>query len=141
MSMNNTMHLIYTAITETTGGRQNGIARSTDSVLDIRLSEPGSARIGTNPEQLMAAAWSASFASSMAKVARETGVNLPANVKIHAEVDLSSDDDQSIFGVRLAILLPGLERDVASSLIEESRRICPFSRATRGNVEVVFRIG
>ncbi|QND16848.1 Ohr family peroxiredoxin [Rhizobium leguminosarum] len=134
------MHLIYTAITETTGGRQNGIARSTDGVLDIRLSEPGSARIGTNPEQLMAAAWSASFASSMAKVARETGVNLPANVKIHAEVDLSSDDDQSVLGVRLAIQLPGLERDVASSLIEESRRICPFSRATRGNVEVVFRI-
>ncbi|MGO6813560.1 Ohr family peroxiredoxin [Rhizobium brockwellii] len=138
--MNNTMLLIYTAITETTGGRQNGIARSTDGVLDIRLSEPGSARIGTNPEQLMAAAWSASFASSMAKVARETGVNLPANVKIHAEVDLASDDDQSVLGVRLAIQLPGLERDVASSLIEESRRICPFSRATRGNVEVVFRI-
>lgn len=138
--MNNTMHLIYTAITETTGGRQNGIARSTDGVLDLRLSEPGSARIGTNPEQLMAAAWSASFASSMAKVAKETGVRLPANVKIHAEVDLSSDDEQSVLGVRLAIQLPGLDRAAASCLIEEARRICPFSRATRGNVEVAFRI-
>ncbi|PZM14930.1 organic hydroperoxide resistance protein [Rhizobium tubonense] len=134
------MHLIYTAITETTGGRQNGIARSTDGVLDLRLSEPGSARIGTNPEQLIAAAWSASFASSVAKVARGTGVNLPANVKIHAEVDLSLDDDQQILGVRLAIQLPGLERAVASRLIDEARRICPFSRATRGNVEVAFRI-
>jgi Ohr subfamily peroxiredoxin len=138
--MNKTMHLIYTATTETTGGRENGVARSTDGVLDIRLSDPASARIGTNPEQLIAAAWSASFASSIAQVARETGVNLPASVKIHAEVDLSSDNDELVIGVRFAIHLPGLERDVASTLIEEARRICPFSRATHGNTEVAFAI-
>ncbi|MCV9961852.1 Ohr family peroxiredoxin [Pararhizobium sp. BT-229] len=136
--MNKTMHLIYTAATKTTGGRENGVARSTDGVLDIRLSEPGSTRIGTNPEQLMAAGWSVSFASSVAQVAREAGVNLSANVKIHTEVDLSSDDDEIVIGVRLAVQLPGLERDVAATLIEEARRICPFSRATRGNVEVSF---
>lgn len=136
--MNKTVHLIYTAATETTGGRENGVARSTDGVLDIRLSEPGSTRIGTNPEQLMAAGWSVSFASSVAQVAREAGVNLSAKVKIHTEVDLSSDDDKIVIGVRLAVQLPGLERDVAATLIEEARRICPFSRATRGNVEVSF---
>lgn len=138
--MNKTMHLIYTAITETTGGRENGVARSTDGVLDIRLSDPGSSRIGTNPEQLMAAGWSASFASSVAQVARETGVNLSANVRIHTEVDLSLDDDEFVIGVRLAIELPGLEPAVAATLIEEARQICPFSRATRGNIEVDFTI-
>ncbi|WP_426130664.1 Ohr family peroxiredoxin [Pararhizobium sp. PWRC1-1] len=138
--MNKTMHLIYTATTETTGGRENGVARSADGVLDIRLSDPGSTRIGTNPEQLIAAGWSASFASSVAQVARQTGKSLSANVRIHTEVDLSSDDEEFIIGVRLVIQLPGLERDVASTLIEEARRICPFSRATRGNIEVDFTI-
>jgi len=139
--MNKTMHLIYTATTETTGGRENGIARSSDGVLDIRLSDPGSTWIGTNPEQLMAAGWSASFASSVAQVARDNGTKLSADVKIHAEVDLSSDDDDEyLIGVRLAIHLPGLERDVATTLIERAQRICPFSRATRGNVEIVFNI-
>jgi osmotically inducible protein OsmC len=138
--MNKTLHLIYTATTETTGGRDNGVARSTDGVLDIRLSDPGSTRIGTNPEQLMAAGWSASFASSVAQVARETGVTLCASVRINTEVDLSSGDDELVIGVRLVIQLPGVERDVASRLIEEARRICPFSRATRGNVEVAITI-
>ncbi|MCH4547048.1 Ohr family peroxiredoxin [Rhizobium changzhiense] len=138
--MNRTMHLIYTAITETTGGRKNGVARSSDGVLDIRLSDPASDRIGTNPEQLMAAAWSASFASSVAKVARESAVNLSSDVKIHTEVDLSSDEEGSVLGVRLFVHLPGLERALASTLIDEAQRICPFPKATRGNVQVVFEI-
>ncbi|WP_426237915.1 Ohr family peroxiredoxin [Pararhizobium sp. DWP1-1-3] len=138
--MKKTMHLIYTATTETTGGRENGVARSMDGVLDIRLSDPASSGIGTNPEQLMAAGWSASFASSLLQVAREAGLNLSANVRIHAEVDLSSNDGAFVIGVRLVVQLPGLERAVASILIEEARRICPFSRATRGNVEVSFKI-
>jgi osmotically inducible protein OsmC len=138
--MNKTMHLIYTAITETTGDRQNGVARSADGMLDIRLSDPASDRIGTNPEQLMAAAWSASFASSVVKVARETGLSLSSNVKIHTEVDLSSDDDGSVLGVRLFIQLPGLERAVALTVVDKAQRICPFSKATRGNVRVVFEI-
>lgn len=138
--MNKTMHLIYTATTETTGGRDNGVARSTDGVLDIRLSDPASTRIGTNPEQLMAAAWSASFSSSVTQVARETGVPLSANVRIHAEVDLSSDDHDFVIGVRLVVHLPGLEPEVAATLVDEARRICPFSGATRGNIRVDFTI-
>ncbi len=139
--MNKTMNLIYTATTETTGGRENGIARSSDGVLDVRLSDPGSTRIGTNPEQLMAAGWSASFASALVQAARDNGAKLSGDVRIHAEVNLTSeDDDACLIGVRLAIHLPGLERDVAATLIERARRICPFSRATRGNVEIAFTI-
>lgn len=138
--MTKTMHLIHTGITETTGGRKNGVARSSDGMLDIRLSDPNSHRIGTNPEQLMAAAWSASFASSVVKVARETGVNLSSNVKIHTEVDLSSDEDGSVLGVRLFVQLPGLERAVALTVVDKAHRICPFSKATRGNVEAVFEV-
>ncbi len=138
--MNKTMHLIYTALTETTGGRENGVARSSDGMLDIRLSGPGSDRIGTNPEQLMAAAWSASFASSVVKVARETGVSLSSHVKIHTEVDLSSNDDGSVLGVRLFIQLPGLDRTVAVEVVDKAHRICPFSKATRGNVKVALEV-
>jgi osmotically inducible protein OsmC len=138
--MNKTMHLLYTAITETTGDRKNGVARSADAMLDIRLSDPASDRIGTNPEQLMAAAWSASFASSVVKVAGETGVNLSSNVKIQTEVDLSSNDDGLVLGVRFFIQLPGLERTVALTVVDKARRICPFSKATRGNVRVVLKV-
>lgn len=138
--MNKTMHLIYTALTETTGGRENGVVRSSDGMLDIRLSVPGSDRIGTNPEQLMAAAWSASFASSIVKVARETGVTLSSQVKIYTEVDLSSNDDGSVLGVRLFIQLPGLDRTVAVEVVDKAHRICPFCKATRGNVRVALEV-
>ena len=138
--MSKAMHLIYTAITETTGDRKNGVARSSDGMLDLRLSYPGSDRIGTNPEQLMGAAWSASFASSVVKVARETGVNLSSNVKIRTEVDLSSNDDGSVLGVRFFIQLPGLERAVALTVVDKAHRICPFSKATRGNVRVALEV-
>ena len=138
--MSKAMHLIYTAITETTGDRKNGVARSADGMLDIRMADPGSDRIGTHSEQLMAAAWSASLASSLVKVARETGVNLSSNVKIQTEVDLSSNDDGSVLGVRFFIQLPGLERAVALTVVDKSHRICPFSRATRGNVMVALEV-
>jgi len=138
--MNKSMHLIYTALIETTGGRENGVARSSDGMLDIRFSDPNSDHIGTNPEQLMAAAWSASFASSVVKIARETGVNLSSNVKINTQVDLSSDDDGSLLGIRLFVQLPGLEPAVALTVVDKAHRICPFSKATRGNVRVVLEI-
>lgn len=130
--------MLYTATTETSGGRENGVARSSDGVLDIRLSDPGSAPIGTNPEQLIAVGWSASFASALAQVAKDDGIKLSADVRIHAEVDLSSDNDGCVIGVRLAIHIPDLERDVATTMIERAKRICPFSRAMRGNVEMAF---
>src|SRR6266567_8282039 len=84
--------VVYTAKTHTTGGRENGVSRSFDGRLDVRLSTPGSARIGTNPEQLFAAGWSACFESAIALTARKRKIALPADVAIDAEVDLHLAD-------------------------------------------------
>jgi len=90
--MNDIVKVLHTAKTETTGDRDSGSSRSSDGLLDIRLSTPGSARIGTNPEQLFAAGWSASFANAITLVARKRKIALPAKVSIEAEVDLNLGD-------------------------------------------------
>src|SRR5579862_2354984 len=99
--------VLYTAKTSTVGGRENGASRSSDGVLDIRLSSPGSARIGTNPEQLFAAGWSACFASAIALAARKRNIALPAEVSIDAEVDLNLGDGGYFLSTRLNVRLPG----------------------------------
>ncbi len=132
--------VVYTAKTETTGGRENGASRSSDGLLDIRLSVPGSARIGANPEQLFAAGWSASFASAMALAARKRNIPLPAEVRIDAEVDLNLGDDGYFLGSRLKVRLPGLDRGVAKDLVEEAQKNCPYSKATRGNIDVTIKL-
>ena len=132
--------VLYTARTETTGGRERGASRSSDGLLDIRLSAPGSARIGTNPEQLFAAGWSASFANAIALVARKRKIALPAKVSIDAEVDLNLGDGGHFLSTRLNVRLPGLERNVAKDLVDEAEKICPYSKATRGNVGVTIKL-
>ena len=84
--------VIYTAKTHTTGGREHGASRSSDGSLDVKLSIPGSGRIGTNPEQLFAAGWSACFESAMGIAARKKRVTLPADLAIDAEVDLNQSN-------------------------------------------------
>src|SRR6266581_9675730 len=84
--------VIYTAKTHTIGGRENGISRSSDGRLDVKISPPGSSRIGTNPEQLFAAGWSACFESALGLAARKRKVTLPADLIIDAEVDLHLGD-------------------------------------------------
>jgi Ohr subfamily peroxiredoxin len=138
--MNWMTKVVYTARTETTGGRDNGAARSSDGLLDIRLSNPGSARIGTNPEQLLAAGWSASFANAIALAARKRKIALPAKVSIDAEVDLNLVDGSCFLSTRLNIRLPGLARHVAKELVDEAEQICPYSKATRGNIEVMIKL-
>ena len=138
--MNHIAKLLHTAKTATIGDRDNGASRSSDGLLDIRLSTPGSARIGTNPEQLFAASWSVSFASSIALVARERNIVLPARVSIDAEVDLSFGDGGYFLIARLNVRLPGLEQDVAHDLIVEAEKICPYSKATRGNIGVTVKL-
>jgi osmotically inducible protein OsmC len=129
--------VVYTAKTHTTGGRENGAARSSDGRLDIQLSTPGSARIGANPEQLLAAGWSACFESAMGLAARKRRTALPAGLAIDAEVDLNQGEDGYFLSVRLNVSAPGLVREVAQALIDEAHQTCPYSKATRGNVEVV----
>ena len=139
--MSHVAKVVYTAKTETIGGRENGASRSSDGLLDIRLSVPGSARIGASPEQLFAAGWSASFGSAIALVARDREIALPAEVSIDAEVDLNHGAEGLFLTTRLNVRLPGLERNVAISLIEEAQNVCPYSKATRGNIDVLIKLG
>jgi Ohr subfamily peroxiredoxin len=131
---------LHTARTHTTGGREHGLSRSSDGRLDIRITSPGGAGIGTNPEQLLAAGWSACFESAMALVARRRKITLPADLAIDAEVDLNKTDDGYALRVRLNISAPGLDRDVARAVADEAHQICPYSKATRGNVDVTITV-
>src|ERR1700749_5033238 len=94
--------VLYTGKTRTSGGR-DGISRSSDGRLDIRLSPPGSAGAGTNPEQLFAAGWSACFIGAMGRAAQAAGVKLPADVAVDAEVDLGKSGDGFALQARLTI--------------------------------------
>jgi lipoyl-dependent peroxiredoxin len=106
----------------------------------IRLSTPGSARIGTNPEQLFAVGWSACFESAIALAARQRKITLPADVAIDAEVDLCRTDGAYFLQAHLNVSLPGVERDVGQALVDEAHQTCPYSKATRGNIDVVINL-
>jgi Ohr subfamily peroxiredoxin len=132
--------VLYTAKTHTTGGRENGASRSSDGLLDIRLSTPGSARIGTNPEQLFAASWSACFESAIILAAQRRKITLPAAVAIDAEMNLNLADGGYFLSTCLNISLPGVKREVAQALIEEAHQLCPYSKATRGNINITINL-
>jgi Ohr subfamily peroxiredoxin len=138
--MSETGKVVYTAKTHTTGGRENGASRSSDGRLDVQLSTPGSARIGTNPEQLFAAGWSACFESAMGLVARKMKIALPAELAIDAEVDLNQGDGGYFLSARLNVSLPGVAREVAETLAREAHQVCPYSKATRGNIDIVITV-
>jgi Ohr subfamily peroxiredoxin len=128
--------VIYTALTHTTGGREKGIARSSDGRLGVKLSLPGSPRIGTNPEQLFAAGWSACFESAIGLAARKRRIAL-TEVIINAEFDLHlAERDNHFLSARLNVGLPGVDRNMAEQLIEDAEQLCPYSKATRGNIEL-----
>ena len=135
--MSDNIRALYTARTNTTGGRQHGVSRSSDGVLDIRLSAPGSVRIGANPEQLFAAAWSASLGSAIMVAALRQTIVLPVGPAIAAEVDLCAAQGAHFLRARLNISLPGVERDIARALVDEAHSTCPYSQATRGNISLV----
>ena len=138
--MSRVSKVLHTGKTRTTGGRENGASRSSDGRLDIRFATPGSARIGTNPEQLFAAAWSACFESAIVLAARKRKITLPADVVIDAEVDLNAADDGFFLTTRLNVILPGIDRDTARALIDQAHEICPYSKATRGNIDVAINL-
>jgi osmotically inducible protein OsmC len=132
--------VLHTGKTRTSGGRENGASRSSDGRLDIRFSTPASARIGTNPEQLFAAAWSACFESAITLAARRRKTALPAGIAVDAEVDLNEADDGHFLSARLNISLPGIDRTIAQTLIDEAHKICPYSKATRSNIDVAVNL-
>ncbi|MET0656268.1 MAG: organic hydroperoxide resistance protein [Pseudoxanthomonas sp.] len=128
--------VLYTAKVHTTGGRDGGASQSDDGRLDIRHSTPGSAKPGTNPEQLFAAGWSACFEGAMGFAAHQLKVKLPPATAIDAEVDLCQGENGYFLQARLNVSLPGVERDVAQALVDTAHQTCPYSKAIRGNVEV-----
>lgn len=131
--------VLYTAKTHTTGGR-DGASRSSDGRLDIKLSSPGSADAGTNPEQLFAAGWSACFEGALGLAARKRKIALPAELFIDAEVDLGTTEGAYFLQARLNVGLPGVERDVAQALVDEAHQTCPYSKLTRGNINVTINL-
>jgi Ohr subfamily peroxiredoxin len=132
--------LLYTGKTHTSGGRQDGISRSSDGRLDVKLSPPGGAGIGTNPEQLFAAGWSACFEGAMEMAARKRKIVLPRNSAIDAEIDLLLDEGTYALSARLNVSLPGLDREIARGIVEEAHQTCPYSKAVRGNIDVTVAL-
>lgn len=137
--MTRIQEVLYTGRTRTLAGR-DGSARSDDGRLDVKLSRPGSAGEGTNPEQLLGAGWSACFLGAMARAAAARQMALPAGASIDAEIDLGKAGEQFLLGARLNISLPGVDPEVALALAEAAHLICPYSKATRGNVEVELKV-
>ena len=138
--MNQATKVLYTGKTHTTSGGRDGASRSSDGRLDIQLSSPGSSRTGTNPEQLFAAGWSACFIGAMGLAAVQLKVRLPADLSVDTEVDLCNADGVYFLQARLNVSLPGLERDVAQALVDAAHQTCPYSRMSRGNIDVEINL-
>ena len=130
--------VLYTATTHTTGGR-DGRATSNDSLLDVQLSSPkelGGKGEATNPEQLFAAGYSACFMGAMKFVAGQKKITVPADASIDANVSIGPIPAGFGLSVDLAVTLPGMDRAAAQELVEAAHVVCPYSNATRGNIDV-----
>jgi osmotically inducible protein OsmC len=131
--------VLYTAKTHTIGGR-DGAARSSDGRLDVTLSSPGAPGAGANPEQLFAAGWSACFIGALGVVSRARKVALPADTAVDAEIDLRSGETGYSLQARLNVSLPGVDAGLARELVEAAHQACPYSKATRGNIDVELNL-
>ncbi len=135
--------ILYTAHATSTGGREGG-SKSSDGVLDVKLTTPkelgGNGAAGTNPEQLFAAGYSACFLGAMKHVAMAQKISLPADTSIDADVGIGPIP--AGFGIQVAmkISLPGMERAAAEKLVQAAHGVCPYSNATRGNIEVALTV-
>ena len=132
--------VLYTAKAHTTGGREGGASRTSDGRLDVKLTVPGTPGNGTNPEQLFAVGWSACFLSAIKVVGAQMKVKVPADVAVDPEIDLCSGSDGYFLKARLNVSLPGLDRDVAHSILDAAEHTCPYSKAVRGNIDVAVNL-
>ncbi len=132
--------VLYTAKAHTTGGREGGASRTSDGRLDVKFSVPGAPGNGTNPEQLLAVGWSACFLSAMGIAAGKMKIALPPGTAIDPEVDLRTGADGYSLHARFNISLPGLEHDVARSVVEAAELLCPYSKGLKGNVAVEMNL-
>ncbi len=135
--------VLYTAHATSTGGR-TGTSKTDDGRLTLTLSTPkelgGDGGQGTNPEQLFAAGYSACFIGAMKAVAGKMKVALPADVSITADVGIGPIPAGFGIQVAMAISIPGMERAAAEALVAAAHQVCPYSNATRGNIDVALTI-
>ena len=131
--------VLYTAHAHTTGGR-DGQSKTDDGRLEVNLSSPGTAGTGTNPEQLFAAGYSACFIGALKAVAGLQKITLPEDTSIDASVDLGKIPNGYGIAVRLDISLPGMDRAAAQAVVDAAHQVCPYSNATRGNIEVTLTL-
>ncbi len=139
------MKVLYTAEATVQGGRQEGHARTSDGRLEVDITPPpelgGAETGGTNPEQLFAAGYAACFQSAMAVVARRMKLD-SSDSTVEAHVDLGALEGGAFgLAVELHVEVPGLEPDDAKALVTKAHEVCPYSNATRGNIEVGLRVG
>jgi osmotically inducible protein OsmC len=131
--------ILYTAEVASTSGR-DGHCVSSDGVLNIKLAIPkemgGPGGQATNPEQLFAAGYSACFLGAIKFVAGQEKVPVPADAKVTAAVGIGKIPGGFGLAVTLSISLPGLDHDKASAIVEKAHLVCPYSNATRNNIEV-----
>jgi len=137
------MTTLYTAHAHVTGGR-DGAAKTDDGKLDVKLAPPkelGGNGAGTNPEQLFAAGYAACFIGAMRLVAGNEKIAVPQGLAIDADVSLGKDaQDHFRLGVVFNIALPGLDKAAAEALVAKAHEVCPYSRATRGNIDVALNV-
>ena len=135
--------ILYTAHAHTTGGR-DGSSHSDDGALDVALSTPkalgGAGGTGTNPEQLFAAGYSACFIGAMKFVAARQKIALPASLSIDASVGIGPIPAGFGIEATLRISAPGMDKAVLTQLVHDAHQVCPYSNATRGNIDVHLEI-
>ena len=135
--------VLYTAEATATGGR-DGRATSSDNVLDVQLSTPrelgGAGGPGTNPEQLFAAGYSACFIGALKFVAGQAKVALPADTSITGRVGIGPIPNGFGIQAELHISIPGMPREQAEELVQKAHIVCPYSNATRGNIDVTLTV-
>jgi len=133
--------VLYTAAAHVTGGRNAGQGSTSDGALEVDLRVPvelGGEEVGTNPEQLFAVGYAACFDSAIGAVARRRKLEVQ-DVEIDSEVSLVTAEDRSFaIAVKLAVALPGLGDGEAAELVKEAHKVCPYSNATRGNIDVTL---
>ena len=132
--------VLYTAKAHTVGVRDGGSSRTSDGRLDVNLTVPGRRGDGTNPEQLFAAGWSGCYLSAVHIVAAGMKVKLPPDAAVDAEVDLGTTAGGYFLQARLNVILPGIDEDVARKIVDAAHQVCPYSKATHGNINVVTNV-
>lgn len=134
--------ILYTAVATSTGGGRDGHVSTSDGALDLEVATPtelGGQGGGTNPEQLFASGYAACFHSALRVVAGQRKIAISGS-QVTAEVGIGPEGDAFGLAVSLRIDLPGVEASVAQDLADAAHRVCPYSRATRGNVDVVVEV-